>query len=91
MASRSVASMPRDVARRIMRRASKGGPLVLTVDRKGKPSRVYRYNEYQKMKQLPNSVKPWEHRKSGRGSPDPLGSVEGTVRKPLTRDEIYSE
>ena len=91
MAHKSVPSMPREIARRIMRRAKKGGPLVLTVNAKGQPSRVYRYDRYQKMKSLPNSVKPWEHRKSGRGSPDPLGAVDGTVRKPLTRSEIYNE
>lgn len=90
MAHKPVPMMARSVARRIMLRAKKGGPLVLTVS-DGKPSRVYRYDEYQKMKQLPTDVKPWEHRKSKAGGPDPLGSVEGTVRRPLTRDEIYNE
>ncbi len=91
MSRKPVASMPRDIARRIMRRARKGGPLVVTVDRNGKPSRVYGYERYQKMKSLPASVKPWEHRKSAQPTPDPLGAIRGMVRKPLTRSEIYSE
>jgi hypothetical protein len=91
MAHKSVSGMPRGVARRIMSRAKKGGPLVLTISRTGKPSRVYRYDEYQKMKQLPLEVKPWEHRKVKAKGPDPLGGVEGTVRESLSRDEIYKE
>ena len=91
MAHKSAPGMPRGVARRIMSRAKKGGPLVLTISRTGKPSRVYRYDEYQKMKQLPIEVKPWEHRKGKAKAPDPLGGVEGVVRESLSREEIYKE
>ncbi len=89
MAHKAETNFPRGLARRIMSRAKRGVPLVVTVDSKGQPTRVYDYDEYQKMKELPAAVKPWEHRKRKSSTPDPLGSVEGTVRGSLSRGDIY--
>ncbi len=89
--SRNGAHLPRGVARRIMARAARGEEAVVLTFRKGVPSRVFGLEDYLKIRELPKRVKPWERRKSEEAVPDPLGAVEGTVRVPITRDNIYEE
>ncbi len=86
---KTISAMPRSVSKRIMKRAAEGRPLVITVDKNGKPSRVFGYEDYRRMKELPSEVKPWQHRKTNQSGPDPLGAVDGKVLGRLSRDEIY--
>jgi hypothetical protein len=83
--------MPRSVAKRIVERASQSGDPIVITSRKGKLSRVYGYTEYQKMVGLPQKTKPWEHRKTRRASPDPLGAIDAKPPSPLTRESFYEE
>jgi hypothetical protein len=82
--------MPRDVAKRIATRIAKNNEPVVVTSRGGKPSRVYGLEEYQKMVDLPNQVKPWEHRKQ-KATPDPLGAVDADPPTGLSRRELYEE
>lgn len=82
------ASLPRAIAKRIMRRAARGERAAVVVNKSGKPSRVYNFDQYLKRRERTKQVKPWEHRKNRR-PPDPLGAVEGTVLTPITREYMY--
>ena len=83
--------MPRGVAKRIMRRSSESSePIVVTI-RGGKPSRVFGYKQYRNMEDLPHRVKPWEHRKGRRATPDPLGAIDAEAPFPLDRKSLYEE
>jgi hypothetical protein len=87
---KEVKHMPRGVAHRIMERASAigRGRLVLVI-RDGKPSRVYGETEYEKRRALTKEVRPWERRKRKGAAADPLGAIEGTVLRPIRREDIY--
>ncbi len=88
---KAVAHMPRAVQKRIMKRTAESKePIVVTI-RDGKPSRIYGYGQYAKMVELPHRVKPWEHRKDERATPDPLGAVDAEPPRPLTRESLYEE
>ena len=81
--------MPRNVAKRIMKRTAESDePIVITV-RQGKPSRVFGFNEYKKMVALPGQVKPWEHRREKKKTPDPLGAVDAKPPGRVSREDIY--
>ncbi len=82
-----MASIPQRVARRIRERGRTTDTLVITI-RDGKPSRVYGFDEYLKMKALPGKVKPWAHRRDAKPL-DPLGAAPGRIRSRLRRMEIY--
>jgi len=83
--------MPRGIAKRIADRiAENNGPVVVT-SRDGKPSRVFGYDEYRKMVELPHRVKPWEHRKQKRAPPDPLGAADADPPVGLRRKDLYEE
>ncbi|MEA2627276.1 MAG: hypothetical protein QOD06_3321 [Candidatus Binatota bacterium] len=82
-----MASIPAAVARRIRERARQNKALVITI-RDGKPSRVYGFDEYLKMKALPQKVRPWTHRRDAKPV-DPLGASPGRVRSRLRRADIY--
>ncbi len=83
--------MPRNVARRIMKRDSGSDePIVLTI-RGGKPGGVFGYNEHHKMVELPHRAKPWEHRKGKSATPDPLGAIDAEPPRPLTRKSVCEE
>jgi hypothetical protein len=43
------------------------------------------------MVDLPNQVKPWEHRKQKKATPDPLGAVDAAPPTGLSRRELYEE
>jgi len=81
--------MPRSVARRILKRGAEGEKAVVVTFKAGKPSRVFRYREYENSVALAKQVKPWQHRKPRAPAPDPLGAVDGTVLLPITRENIY--
>ena len=83
--------MPRRVAKRIADRIAKSNAPVVVTSRGGKPSRVYGLEEYQKMVDLPNRVKPWERRKQESATPDPLGAVDADPPTGLGRRELYAE
>ena len=83
--------MPRDVARRIMKRAAESNESIVVTVRRGKPSRVFGYKKHRKMKELPLRVKPWEHRKGKAATPDPLGAIDARPPRPLTRKSIYEK
>ncbi len=87
MAHKDTPSLPREFARRLMRRAQNHRRLVVTVE-KGKPGRVFGFEEYLAKQKAAAETRPWEKRR-GKAGPDPLGSVKGTVRGRLGRDEIY--
>ena len=83
--------MPRGVAKRIMKRAAGSNePIVVTI-REGKPSRVFGYKEHRKMVELPQRVKPWEHRKEKKTAPDPLGAFDAEPPASLNRKSLYEE
>jgi len=79
-------SLPRRVAERIARRGA--GNRVVVVVFRNDSARVFGWDEYLKMKDLPRKVRPWA-RRARRGAPDPLGAVRGKVRSSLRRSEIY--
>ena len=88
--------LPRTVARNILkaaaRAAARGDSAIVITVPKGKPSRVFGYDEYQKIKQQPHEVKPWEKRQGQGSVPDPLGAVDmGLLLSPLTRETMYEE
>jgi hypothetical protein len=83
--------MPRDVARRIMKRAAESDEAIVVTMRGGKPSRVFGYNEHRKMVELPHRVKPWEHRKGKTATLDPLGAIDARPPRPHTRKSLYEE
>jgi hypothetical protein len=84
--------MPRSIAKRILDRGARGENAVVVVMRDGKPSRVFGLEEYLKMKELPRTVKPWEHRQDLAQPPDPLGAMDlGLLVSPLTREHMYEE
>jgi hypothetical protein len=80
--------MPQAVSRRIVERNA-DNEVVVVVSRNGRPARVFGYDEYKKMKEQPQKVKPWLHRKAQTSSPDPLGAVEGSVTRTIRRSAIY--
>jgi hypothetical protein len=80
-------SLPRRVAERIASRGA-GNRVVVVVFRNDRSARVFGWDEYLKMKDLPRKVRPWA-RRARRGVPDPLGAVRGKVRSSLRRSEIY--
>ncbi len=83
--------MPRDVAKRIANRIAESNQPVVVTSRDGKPSRVFGYEEYTKMVELPHRVRPWEHRKQSRATPDPLGAVDAEPPVRLSRKDLYEE
>lgn len=83
--------MPRNVVKRIMKRAFESEEPIVVVVRQGKPSRVFGYEQYQRMVNLPREVKPWEHKKNANQAPDPLGAVDAEPPGPLTREALYEE
>ena len=83
--------MPRDVAKRIAHRIAENNQPVVVTSRDGKPSRVYGYDEYKKMVELPQQVKPWLHRKQKPATPDPLGAVDADPPVGLGRRDLYEE
>ncbi len=83
--------MPRGVAKRIADRIAKNNEPVVVTSRGGKPSRVYGLDEYRKMVDLPGQVKPWEHRKNKKESPDPLRAVDAEPPTGLSRRDLYDE
>jgi hypothetical protein len=93
MQVKATPAFPLKVAQRIMRRAAKGERLVLTFDQQGKPSRIYGYQEYQKMQELPHRIQPWKRRNGGGEVPDPLGmrGFKGKILRPLNRAVFYEE
>jgi hypothetical protein len=82
-----MASIPQKVARRIRDRARTHDTLVVTI-RDGKPSRVYGFEEYLKMRALPEKVRPWTHRRDAKPV-DPLRAAPGRIRSRLRRADIY--
>lgn len=88
MATKPVSEIPKMLARRLLKRLSEEKAVVVT-SRNGKPSRVFRLDEYLKRKELPSRVKPWQARKPEQKAPDPLGAEEGKVLGSLSRSEIY--
>lgn len=83
--------MPRNVAKRIAQRIAKYDEPVVVTSRDGKPSRVFGLDEYRKMVDLPNKVKPWEHRKQKPTVPDPLSSVDAEAPVGLSRRDLYDQ
>jgi hypothetical protein len=83
--------MPRNVAKRIANRIAESNQPVVVTSRDGKPSRVFGYDEYTKMVELPHRVKPWEHRKQNKTIPDPLGAVDADPPVGLSRKDLYEE
>lgn len=86
---KSEAHMPRSVGKRIAKRIAKTNQPVVVTSREGKPSRVFGLDEYQKMVELPNRVRPWEHRKQKAATPDPLGAVDTVPPAGLSRKDLY--
>jgi hypothetical protein len=86
---KSEAHMPRSVGKRIAKRIAKNNEPVVVTSRDGKPSRVFGLDEYRKMVELPNKVKPWEHRKQKAAAPDPLGAVDAEAPVGLSRKDLY--
>jgi hypothetical protein len=76
------------VARRISERCARN-EVVVVVPRNGKASRVFALEAYQKMMEQPRKHKPWENRRNAKGTPDPLGAVDGNVNGPISRENIY--
>lgn len=87
--STSRGHMPRSIAKRIANRIAKSDAPVVVTSRGGKPSRVYGLEEYQKMVDLPNRVRPWERRKREAATPDPLGAVDADPPTGLSRRDLY--
>jgi len=83
--------MPRDVAKRIANRIAESNQPVVVTSRDGKPSRVFGYEEYTKMVELPHRVRPWEHRKQTQTTSDPLGAVDAEPPVRLSRKDLYEE
>jgi hypothetical protein len=86
---KSEAHMPRSVGKRIAKRIAKNNEPVVVTSRDGKPSRVFGLDEYKKMVDLPNKVKPWEHRKQKAAAPDPLKAVDAEAPVGLSRKDLY--
>lgn len=82
-------NLPKRVARRMEEVGRREG-VVVVVWRKGRPSRVFRYATYARMKTVPTISQPWKHRKRI-ASPDPLGAIEGKVLGPIRREDMYVE
>ena len=57
--------------------------------KKGRPTRVFGIEEYQKMQAQPGRTRPWTRRRGASPARDPLGAVSGRVLGSLGRDEIY--
>jgi hypothetical protein len=91
MTEQSGGHMPRGVAKRIANRIARNNEAVVVTSRGGRPGRVYGFEEYRKMVDLPNQVKPWEHRKQKKATPDPLGAVDAAPPTGLSRRELYEE
>ena len=81
-------NLSNSVRRRLMARCKDDG-VVVVVDKKGRPSRIFGIEEYLKMKQHPAKVKPWLFRKSNPAHTDPLGAVAGNVVRGLNRQAMY--
>jgi len=81
--------MPRSIGKRIAKRIAKNNEPVVVISLDGKPSRMLGLNEYQKMVDLPNRVRPWEHRKRKTATPDPLGAVDADPPAGLARKDLY--
>ena len=88
--ARPATHMPRAVARRINEKCSRN-QVAVVVPRNGRASRVFGLDAYQKMKEQPGKHKPWEQRRKGRSTPDPLGAIDGKVHLPVTRQNIYEQ
>lgn len=80
--------IPKKVQDRLMARGAREHAVVVVFE-KGKPARIFGFDEYLRMKDLPRKVKPWT-RKRARAVPDPLGAIKnGRVLRPLRRSEFY--
>ncbi|HET6204372.1 MAG TPA: hypothetical protein VFI25_16390 [Planctomycetota bacterium] len=80
---------PRDVARRILRRAEQGEKAVVVVFKRGRPSRVFGLEEYRKQQQVPVKNQIWKRRRASGGGPNPLRAIEGRVLGSIRREDIY--
>ena len=83
--------IPRSVARSLLKHGAQGAKKVVVVFRRGIPSRVFGYEEHQRIVALPKEVEPWRYRQAQTGSPDPLGAVGGRLLAPLSRQAIYEQ
>jgi hypothetical protein len=88
----SAPHFPRNVSRRILERAARGERrIVLVIDKDGRPTRVFGFDEYLARQELTKTVQPWRSRKGTSAESDPLGAIEGAPVGPLTRDQIYED
>jgi hypothetical protein len=83
--------MPRGVAKKILQRAARGEKAIVVLARNGKLTKVWGLDAYLKMRELPNRVKPWQHRKDQAATPNPLGAVDAEPPKDLTRENMYAD
>ncbi len=82
-------NLPKRVVQR-MEEVGRQEGVVVVVWRKGRPSRVFRYATYARMKTVPTLSQPWKHR-SRNTSTDPLRAIEGKVLGTLRREDLYAE
>src|SRR5882672_2466086 len=82
--------MPRRVQQRIMQRWARGERPLVVAGHGDKPTKVYGYDDYQKMVAHPKQHRPWEQRQRKRAL-DPIGAIDGIVLLPITRDQMYDE
>ena len=81
--------IPRRVTRSILRHCAMGAKRVVVVCGDRGPSRVYGYEQYQRVVERPKEVRPWDHRQERSATPDPLGGIDAGVIGPVTRESIY--
>lgn len=82
--------IPKEIERRVMKRGATERAVVV-VFRRGRPCRVFGFDEYVRMKELPGKVKPWT-RRSPKAKKDLLADFRvegGRVLRPLRRSEFY--
>jgi hypothetical protein len=84
-------SIPHAISRRLLDRGARGEKRAVVVFKNGKPSSVWGFEEYIARQELTKQVEPWKHRITRDSDLDPLGAVDGTLKGPLTRDEIYED
>ena len=88
----TMAQEPRDLSnsvRRNLLKRSAANEVAVVVPKKGKPSRVYTFASYQRIRENAMSTKPWEHRAKPNEPPDPLNAKHGRVTSRLSRRDLY--
>jgi hypothetical protein len=75
--------------RRNLLKRSAANEVAVVVPNKGKPSRVYSLESYQRVRDSALSGKPWAHRTTAKAAPDPLGAKPGQVKSALSRRDMY--